>query len=65
MVNETRNKTYERLAKIAASVGVDEAKVFELLVIPEKASDSGSLNVGNQVTNDLKWMIKVRHTLLV
>lgn len=65
VVNETRNKTYERLAKIAASVGVDEAKVFELLVIPEKASDSGSLNVGNQVTNDLKWMIKVRHTLLV
>lgn len=58
VVNETRNKTYERLAKIAGSVGVDEAKVLELLVIPEKASDSGSLNVGNQVTNDLKWMIK-------
>lgn len=58
VVNETRNKTYERLAKIAGSVGVDEKKTFDLLKIPESSKD-GSLNSGNQVTNDLKWVIKV------
>ena len=63
VVNETRNKTYERLAKIAGSVGVNEAKVYELLAIPEKAADSGQLNAGNQVTNDIKWIIKVRLAL--
>lgn len=58
VVNETRNKTYERLAKIAGSVGVDEQKVLALLVIPE-TSNPNELNVGNQVTNDIKWMTKV------
>ncbi|KAJ5166543.1 uncharacterized protein N7482_005324 [Penicillium canariense] len=58
VVNETRNKTYERLAKIAGSVGVDEQKVLALLLIPETSDSSGQLNVGNQVTNDIKWMIK-------
>lgn len=60
VVNETRNKTYERLAKIAGSVGVDEQKVLALLVIPETPASPGALNVGNQVTNDIKWMTKVR-----
>lgn len=59
VVNETRNKTYERLAKIAGSVGVDEQKVLALLLIPE-TSNPNELNVGNQVTNDIKWMTKVR-----
>jgi hypothetical protein len=58
VVNETRNKTYERLAKIAGSVGVDEKKVLALLLIPE-TSNPNELNVGNQVTNDIKWMTKV------
>ncbi|OQE70189.1 hypothetical protein PENNAL_c0122G05089 [Penicillium nalgiovense] len=35
VVNETRNKTYERLARVAGSVGVDKQKVLALLVIPE------------------------------
>lgn len=59
VVNETRNKTYERLAKIAGSVGVDEQKFLGLLAIPESSSPD-ALNVGNQVTNDIKWMTKVR-----
>jgi hypothetical protein len=59
VVNETRNKTYERLAKIAGSVGVDEQKILALLVIPETPESPDALNVGNQVTNDIKWMTKV------
>lgn len=58
VVNETRNKTYERLAKIAGSVGVDEKKFLGLLVIPETSSPD-QLNIGNQVTDDIKWMTKV------
>ena len=59
VVNETRNDTYKRLAKVAASVGLDEAKVYELLEVSQKPSEDGSLNVGNQVTNDVKLMVKV------
>ncbi|KAK3396334.1 thioredoxin-like protein [Sordaria brevicollis] len=61
LVNETRNETYKRLAKLAAdSVGVDENQVYELLKIPTEAKgDNGSLNVGNAVTNDLKVVIKM------
>ncbi|KAJ5675874.1 hypothetical protein N7462_008771 [Penicillium macrosclerotiorum] len=58
VVNETRNKTYERLARIAGSVGVDEQSVLNLLTIPDTPDSTGQLNVGNQVTNDLKLMIK-------
>ncbi|KAJ5362270.1 hypothetical protein N7541_003114 [Penicillium brevicompactum] len=58
VVNETRNKTYERLAGVAASVGVDGQKLLELLTISETSED-GQLNTGNQVTNDIKWMVKV------
>lgn len=59
LVNEARNQTYQRLAKVAGSVGVDEKKFYDLLVIPEKPDKDGGLNVGNQVTNDIKWMTKV------
>jgi hypothetical protein len=59
VVNETRNKTYERLAKIAGSVGVDEEKFLGLLAIPETSSPD-RLNIGNQVTDDIKWMTKVK-----
>lgn len=64
VVNDTRNKTYERLAKLAGSVGVDEQKLLDLLKIPEQPGDNGALNTGNQVTNDIKWMIKVRPTAI-
>ncbi|KAJ5449697.1 uncharacterized protein N7458_006146 [Penicillium daleae] len=63
VVNETRNKTYERLAKIAGSVGVDEQKILALLVIPETPESPDALNVGNQVTNDIKWMTKANRVL--
>ncbi|ATY63370.1 Thioredoxin-like protein [Cordyceps militaris] len=63
VVNETRNDTYRRLAKIAGGVGVDEDKVYELLAIPEKAESDGALNVGNGVTNDLKLVIKMNRLI--
>lgn len=59
VVNETRNNTYKRLAKIAGSVGVDENKVYESLEISDKAADDGSLNIGNKVTNDFKVLVKM------
>ncbi|KAJ5744121.1 hypothetical protein N7533_008991 [Penicillium manginii] len=58
VVNETRNQTYERLARVAGSVGVDEAKVLNLLKIPDTPGPDGALNAGNQVTNDIKWIVK-------
>lgn len=59
-MNEPRNETYKRLAKLGAeSVGVDEKELYELLVIPTEKGEDGSLNVGNGVTNDLKTVIKM------
>lgn len=58
-VNETRNKTYERLAKIAGSVGVEENQVLNLLIVSDKPGEDGSLNSGNGVTDDIKLMTKV------
>ena len=60
VVNETRNQTYKRLARLAAeSAGVNEAEVYALLEVPSKAAEDGSLNVGNAVTNDLKIQVKI------
>ena len=59
VVHEPRNETYRRLAKLASSVGVEEAKIFELLKISDKPGSDGGLNSGNGVTNDLKLMVKV------
>ncbi|KAI1115700.1 thioredoxin-like protein [Nemania sp. NC0429] len=58
VVNETRNQTYRRLSQLAATVGLEEAAVYDRLAIPDKPADDGSLNVGNKVTNDLKIFIK-------
>ncbi|KAL8785469.1 MAG: hypothetical protein Q9195_008612 [Heterodermia aff. obscurata] len=58
VVNETRNQTYRRLAKVAGQVGLDEAEVYGLLEIPDKEVDGGA-NVGNKVTDDVKLMVKV------
>lgn len=60
VVNETRNATYQRLAKLAASVGVDEGRVYELLHVSDKPNKEGELNVGNGVTGDITRMVKVR-----
>ncbi|ROW18355.1 hypothetical protein VPNG_00511 [Cytospora leucostoma] len=59
VVNETRNATYKRLAKLAAdSVGVSADEVYKLLAISDKPGSDGSLNIGNGVTNDLKLNIR-------
>lgn len=59
VVNETRNETYKRLAKLAAEVtGIDEAKFYGLLVISDKPGEDGGLNTGNKVTDDLKYFVK-------
>ncbi|TDZ40267.1 hypothetical protein C8035_v003599 [Colletotrichum spinosum] len=59
VVHEPRNETYKRLAKLAASVGVNETKVYELLHISDKPGEDGALNTGNGVTNDFKVLIKL------
>jgi len=59
VVNETRNATYKRLSKLAASVGLDESKIYGLLEVSDKPAEDGSLNIGNKVTDDLKLLIKV------
>lgn len=58
-VNETRNQTYERLAKVAGGVGIDE-KIYALLAVSDKPDKDGNTNTGNEVTNDIKLMVKVR-----
>ncbi|KAI1432163.1 thioredoxin-like protein [Xylaria sp. CBS 124048] len=59
VVNEGRNQTYRRLAKLAATVGVDETSVYDRLAVSDKPADDGSLNIGNKVTNDLKVLVKM------
>lgn len=67
VVNETRNQTYRRLAKLYGALGAsgpgthqaDEEKLYELLVVGEKAGERGALNIGNKVTDDLKLLIKL------
>ncbi|KAJ4266193.1 hypothetical protein NW762_004174 [Fusarium torreyae] len=63
VVNETRNDTYRRLAKVASKAGVDGDKVYQLLEIPDKAGEDGALNAGNQVTNDLKVITKMNRLI--
>jgi hypothetical protein len=60
VVNESRNATYRRLAKlVAGSTGLVEDEVYGLLAVPDKPGADGSLNNGNAVTNDLKIAIKM------
>jgi len=58
IVHEPRNKTYERLAKLAGSVGIDDKKIYGLLEISDKPDSEGGTNSGNKVTNDIKLMTK-------
>lgn len=58
VVNESRNATYKRLAKLGASVGVDEGQMFKLLEISDKPAEDGGLNTGNGVTEDMKRVVK-------
>jgi hypothetical protein len=63
VVREARNQTYERLADIAATVGVEKEGLLKLLHVVDKPQD-GSYNVGNAVTNDLKKLVKVSFDLV-
>ena len=63
VVHEERNKTYERLAKIAGGVGVDERKVYNLLEVSDKPGKDGSLNIGNGVTDDIKQFVRVNRLM--
>ncbi|KAI8959819.1 hypothetical protein F5Y11DRAFT_331887 [Daldinia sp. FL1419] len=58
VVNETRNDTYRRLAKLAGTVGVDEQQLYNLLAVPDKVPEGSIGNTGNKVTNDLKLQIR-------
>jgi hypothetical protein len=59
VVNEGRNDTYRRLAKLAGGVdGVDEGEIFSRLEIGDVKGKGGELNVGNRTTGDLKLLIK-------
>ncbi|KAI9842368.1 MAG: hypothetical protein M1837_007288 [Sclerophora amabilis] len=58
IVNEPRNKSYERLAKLAAGVGIDEKELLKYLWVDDKPAADGSLNIGNGVTNELKLLVK-------
>lgn len=62
LLDEKRNDTYRRLAKLAGSVGVSEDEVYDLLKI-EGDKNGDSLNVGNKVTNDLKLIIKANRVI--
>lgn len=59
VVNEVRNDTYKRLAKVAAEAGLEEKEVYGLLEVADKPAEDGSLNIGNKVTDDVKVMVKV------
>ena len=59
VVNEARNQTYERLAKIAGSLEVDESEILKLLRVGDHPDKDGGLNSGNGVTDDIKQMVKV------
>lgn len=51
---ERRDETYERLAGVADGVGVARREVLDLLKVGE------GRNEGNQVTGDIKLLVKVR-----
>ncbi|KAJ9648380.1 hypothetical protein H2199_001234 [Coniosporium tulheliwenetii] len=65
VVNEVRNDTYRRLAKIAAEAGLQEKEVYGLLEVGDKPGEDGSLNIGNKVTDDVKVMVKVGRRLRI
>lgn len=66
LVNETRNVTYKRLADLAAKTSkgaIDADSIYKQLAIPDTIGADGYVNVGNSITNDLKWTIKVARLL--
>ena len=62
VVQEGRNETYGRLARLAGKVGVDEDGVMGLLRVKgrKEVGEDEELNGGNGVTGDIKLMTRVR-----
>ncbi|KAM7191804.1 Thioredoxin-like fold [Naviculisporaceae sp. PSN 640] len=59
VVNETRNDTYKVLAKLAAtSTGLKDEDVYDLLKVSDKPDKDGNLNTGNQITDEVKQVVK-------
>ncbi|KAH6619286.1 hypothetical protein B0J18DRAFT_240287 [Chaetomium sp. MPI-SDFR-AT-0129] len=59
VVDETRNDTYRRLAKLAEeTVAIDAGEVFKLLQISGKEKEEAARNAGNAVTADVKYIVK-------
>jgi len=64
VVNEVRNDTYRRLAKLASEIdGIDESKMLNLLKVSDKPAEDGSLNSGNKITDDVKFMVKANRVI--
>jgi len=60
VVNETRNATYARLAKLAkGNVSVSEEDMMKMLRISETPDEKGELNSGNGVTVDVRTITKM------
>ena len=59
VVNESRNETYKRLARLAGENGVEENQIMDLLRISDRPGKDSSLNSGNGITDDVKLMVKV------
>ncbi|KAL2180524.1 uncharacterized protein P884DRAFT_327454 [Thermothelomyces heterothallicus CBS 202.75] len=61
VVDEPRNQTYRRLAELAhRSIGVSADEVYALLEIkPTTAGGDEARNAGNQVTVDVKTIVKI------
>ncbi|CAJ0628149.1 5109_t:CDS:2 [Entrophospora sp. SA101] len=56
---ESRQQTNLRLAKYAEQVGIDSSKFLDLLDITPVKSAADAKNLGNKVTVDLKYHIKL------
>lgn len=60
VVDEPRNATYRRLAELAQrSIGVSADEVYALLEIKPSGEGGEPKNVGNQVTVDVKTIVKI------
>lgn len=60
VVNETRNDTYLRLAKLATPLGIDETEMMDLLRVSSKPHpEHGRLNQGNKITESLKLLTRM------
>lgn len=59
VVNEPRNETYRRLCKLADGLELNQEELFQALKISDNPGPEGSLNSGNMVTNDVKFLVKV------